>query len=795
MSKLYKNLAQIFVCLLATNKTLRVLCVSAPLRALFLLIAAHPHWAVAAETIPGKAGQILGLVLDHKSREPMLGVNIRVLGSRFGAVTDSEGKFVIARVPAGTYTLEASRMGYEKQQHEKLSVRPDSSARIAFELVEAEVSLNEIVVTPGSFSIMREEPSVQQTLSREDIQSIPQFGEDIYRAIKRLPGIASNDYSARFTVRGGEHHEILVLLDGLELYEPFHLKDINGGALSIIDVQAIGGITLMTGGFSAEYGNRLSGVFNITSAAPDNARSKTAIGLSFMNARFMSEGAFAGNQGQWLVSARRGYLDLIMGIVEPDSKFRPTYYDVLSKAEYRLSRNHTLAAHLLHAGDDLDLEEDGDTVATGYGNSYAWLTLKSFPSTKLFAQTVASFGYVKQDRLGSDTFDNGKRVRAEVDDLRSFNVYGLKQDWSFTPNTRHLMKWGLGFKQLRAEYDYFNRELIFSPTSVDYDTIALALRPKGHDFNFYLADRMRVTSALTAELGLRYDYTSYTNGKHLSPRLSLAYALGKNTTLRLGWGRFRQEQGIHELQVEDGDEKFYPAELAEHRVLGLEQQFENGLNLRVEGYHKRLSQLRPRPYNLSGELDFFPEVEGDRIRVEPASGEAKGLEFFLKKDSNGKFGFWGSYALAFVEEKIDGKMTPRNFDQRHTIYLDFAYRPNPRLRLNLAWHYHTGWPATASSIEKEQRTDGGTVYRTVYGSRNASRYPAYHSLDVKLNRYFEAGSSRISVFLECVNFYNRGNVSNYFYEDVTQANGEVLFVQKAEHWFPRLPSLGISWEF
>lgn len=749
----------------------------------------------AEDAAAAKTGRVQGLVIDHATRAPMFGVYIRVLGTRLGAVSDNAGKFAIARVPVGTYALEASRLGYQKHQHEKLTVQADSTLRVNFELVETALSLNEIVVTPGSFDLMREEPVAQQALSREDIQSIPHFGEDIYRAIKRLPGIASNDYSARFTVRGGEHNEVLVLLDGLELYEPFHMKDINGGALSIVDVQAIGGITLMTGGFPAEYGNRLSGVFNLNSASPSASRRRTSLGLSFMNARFMSEGTFARGKGQWLLSARRGYLDLVMDLVDPESNFRPTYYDVLSKVEYRVHPKHALAFHLLHAGDDLDFEEEDYFAATGYGNSYAWLTLKSFPSNKLSAQTVASLGQVRQEREGRELTANATIVRAAVEDERSFQIYALKQDWTFAPTANHLFKWGVGVKQLRAEYDYFNRERFVTNTAVGYDTIAIAQEPRGHIFNAHVADRVRLTSALTAELGARYDRASYTHDEQFSPRVNLAYALRKNTALRLGWGRFFQEQGLHELRVEDGEQNFHQAELAEHRVIGVEQQFQNGVNLRVEGYHKRLARLRPRYVNLEGDLEFFPEVVEDRVRLLPASGEAKGVEVFMKREANGKFGWWGSYAFALVEDEIAGKAVPRNFDQRHTIYLDFTYRPNARVRLNLAWQYHTGWPVTPASVVAIPRGNGAVEYRTVYGEINASRYPAYHSLDIKLNRYFDVGQGRVSLFLECINFYNRANVRNYFFEDERSANGQVVFVKKADNWLPRLPSLGVSWEF
>jgi len=741
---------------------------------------------------------IKGIVLDRTTRQTLFGANIRVLGTSLGAVSGSDGRFVITQIPAGTYTLEATLLGYQSQRLDNKLITANTVLEVNFELAEAVIPLSEIIVTPGHFTIMQNEPAVRQALSREEIQSIPHFGEDIYRAVQRLPGISGNDFSAKFTVRGGENKEVLVLLDGLELYEPFHLNDIGGG-LSIVDVEAVGGINLMTGGFSAEYGDKLSGVFDISSITPDEGRRRTALGLSLLNARFKTEGSFKGGRGQWFLSARRGYLDLVMKLIGEADQLSPDYYDVLGKVQYRLHDRHTLAAHVLRSGDQFDLvdKDEGDQVNSGYGNTYGWLTLKSFPSQKLFAQTVFSAGRVTRDRTGTDfNGTNRQQVRAFVAEKRAFQVYNLKQDWHYNFSDRHFLKWGFDLKSLDADYDYFNRERV-GAGAAPYDTITANTNPTGRKLGFYFADRARLLKSLTAEIGLRYDDNSYTADQNFSPRLNLAYTIGQSSVVRLGWGRFYQTQGIHELEVQDGENKFFPAELAEHRVIGLEHNFADGVNIRFEAYQKRLSQQRPYYSNLLDATHFlvFPEVEEDRVTLVPEAGEAKGIELFVKKDNGGKLNWWGSYAFAFAEDQIGGKTVPRNFDQRHTVYLDFNYRPNPKWRLNWAWQYHSGWPYTEATFKRVALNNGGFSYDLVYGPRHSARLPAYHRFDVRVNRYFDAGKGRLAVFLEMINLYNRTNVRTYEYNLDVQPNGQFVSTRHVEKWLPLLPSIGLSWEF
>lgn len=267
----------------------------------------------AAPGHPQGTGAVQGRVVDAVTRSPVVGTNIVAAGTQQGTVSGPDGEYTLPSLGTGTYTILFSHVGYEPRQVDQVAIDQDHRVvRLDVELVEKPIPLSEVTVTPGQFAIMGSQTATQQTLTREDIQTMSQTGDDIYRAIARLPGISGSDFSAKFTVRGGDNEEVLVLLDGLELYEPFHIKDINGGVLSIIDTEAIDGIELMTGGFPAEYGDRTSGVFNIKSASAPAGAQRLSVGASFMNIRLLLEGAT--DRSAWLLSARRGYLDLVLAL-------------------------------------------------------------------------------------------------------------------------------------------------------------------------------------------------------------------------------------------------------------------------------------------------------------------------------------------------------------------------------------------------------------------------------------------------------------------------------------------------
>ena len=213
------------------------------------------------------------------------------------------------------------------------------------EEADAPVQLEKIVVTPGRFSIY-DGTSARISLSKEAIEHFPLIDNDVMRAGHVFPGVVSSDYSTRFSVRGGEKDDISVRLDGMELYNPYHLQDF-GGAVSLIGLGLVQNTELLIGGFPAEYGEKMSGVFDITTRTPNPDQFSANFGVDLINATATLEGPFL-KKGGWLLSARRGYIDLILMLMDIDENYKPQYADIYSKLTYQVTPTDTVTLNGLY---------------------------------------------------------------------------------------------------------------------------------------------------------------------------------------------------------------------------------------------------------------------------------------------------------------------------------------------------------------------------------------------------------------------------------------------------------------
>lgn len=672
--------------------------------------------------------------------------------------------------------------------------RPSRQSASQPALPQMPVTLEEIVVTPSRFTILREEAESRQFLSREEVRRVPHLSDDLYRAIGRIPGTTSADVSARFNLRGGEEDEVLVLVDGAEIYDPFHVRDLYR-AFSTIDAEAVGSVDVLSGGYPAEYGGRMSGVVDISTLSPADPRHE--IGVSLLNTRLLSQGTFAQSRGAWLFSLRRGYLRDVLALIEDTADIDPRYYDLLAKVQWTPGERTVVSAHVLASRDRLTLDDGpGTTAHANYDDRYAWLNLRRSWTGALFTQSVLSWGAMGRDRKG--TFDNQFDLqRGQLEDHHRSAFVTLKNDATLHLSLRQLLKFGATAKRVRARFDVEGSSVvpfaIFELGSPPREVRrSVHVRPGGSEINAYVAGRVRINDSVVVEAGLRAGSESYTpDGVHVSPRLNVAWSPTPRTSVRAAWGLFHQPQAIHELQVEDGVTEYQKAQRAEHRVLGAQHSFRRGIEARLEIYDKRLTQLRPRYVNLYDRLPVFPELRADRIRIAPESGHARGAELLVRSDAAQPLSAWMSYTLARVTDRLieggAGRDVPRDWDQQHAMTFSVNYQRGPKWNFNLAGTWHSGWPTTPLVARVE-----GTQIFTELGPRNSTRLPDYQRLDFRASR--TAGA--FSFFVELFNLLGHENVTRVnTFEFQQDANGAVTASPVTESVIGILPSFGVTWRF
>ena len=655
----------------------------------------------------------------------------------------------------------------------------------------AERRLEEIAVSASRYEIPSEAADSHFTLDRQTLQSIPTLGDDPLRVVQRLPGAAASGASAKTHFRGGDEDEIGILLNGHRLFDPFHVRDFQN-IFSAIDARAIEGVEVYTGGFPVRYGERMSGIILMQSLEPPNDW-RHEIGISVYNTSVLTTGT--SERTNWLLSARRGNLDLV---IDPQYG-SPSYADVFAELGVELTPDAMLTFNVLYADDGVKvvLESDPDELEQVHSdtrNLQLWLQLDNRWSDRLNSHTILSA--VDFDNLRSGTLDDPEKIVGYVNDARRARQIGFRQDFSFRASERHVVQWGLEVRRNEAEYDYENHAEYYElnalypdqPESIDTRVLA---SPNGGSYAFYVADRWRFSSDTVLEWGLRWDdqtYTGSASDSQLSPRISLLQYLGDRSELRVSWGRYHQAQEIHELQVEDGIAEFWPAQRADHFIVGYRYAFDDDNALRIEAFRKELDSVRPRFENLFDPLGIIPEVQPDRVRIDAESALATGIELSFEH-KGGPFEWWASYVYADATDRVDGNDVYRSWHQRHALQGGVRWH-NEDWDVGLAGSVHSGWPSTELALVEDGVDDEGEIeYVAVPGPRNAGQYDTFASLDFRVARKWLLPRGRLTAFFEVSNLTNRRNPCCLDWDLADDGpSGAVALERGVDYWLPLLPA-------
>jgi outer membrane receptor protein involved in Fe transport len=726
--------------------------------ALFLTFSAViPKITLAEET-----GSIYGMITDKDSEEPLVGVNLLVLGTTLGASTDNKGYYIIHNVPVGQRKIILRMMGY---QSETLYVEVLRNKAVSLNsILEEEVINLPGVVISGEKLVERSSVS-DHVLEGETFLLREGPMQDPIRVIHTLPGVAAmgDIFSPGLLyVRGGGPDENLFLLDWCSVEWPWHF----GGMKSVFNSDIIEDIELQTGGFPAKYGSAMSSVFNITTREGNRESFSGNLSLGFINMQGLLEGPIT-SKGFFLIAGRRTYLDLVMQ--ETDEFPIPYFWDANFKFGYDINSTNKIYFSGLVSYELIDFVAGDEPEAGMPERIYdeGKLNTQSLEWKSIINENLYSVCALTREK-NIFHINIGSNMRIDIDAVD----FGFIEDLTWTINHSHTIKTGVKFDV--GLYD-FNEKLSLDLMEVDIDfddstqTTVFELEDSIWSSAFYIQDSWTIMDNFSITGGLRFDYWDLNEIFNISPRFSLQYTLTPKTELRAATGIFTQHPGV---EVASRNENLNSRK-AVHYILGLRHKFDDGLQGWVELYEKDYQNLVT--------VDTLENFLSD------GTGYARGIEFFLKKDSK-RFNGWLSYSLGHAKRRefLDDAEYYADFDQRHMFSSIFDWEITKKFSLGVQFRYATGSPYTPTVAAVLDPSE--TFWIPVKGERNSARYASYHQLNLRLNFNYTLFGLKSSSYFEIWNVYNRKNIMGYYYEYGEEFENNV----KVEPYYslPILPSGG-----
>ncbi len=737
-------------------------------------------------------GEINGIVIDLTTKKAIPYANIVILGTNYGAATDENGKYLIKNIPLNTYRLRASVIGYTAQTITDIVLQSNKPVAVNFELLPQAIEINGVTVTEGYFRNDPLELTSTKNFSYEEIRRSPGSFEDVVRALSVLPGVAQADAGRNdLVVRGGAPSENLYLVDGLEVpnINHFGTQGATGGPLSFINLDFVKETSFSTGGFPVLYGDKLSSVLkiNLREGRKDRLGGKATISASQFGVN--AEGPLFNEKSSFMFSARRSYLDFIFKAA--GFSFVPEYYDVLTKADYKVDNSNSFSFLFISAFDNVKFFNDNadkrydnsrilgsDQIQYVTGLSYRKLFSNGYMNLSL------SRNYTDYDTRQSDTLFNPifkNKSKEEENNLR----LDVVQKFSSTLE----INYGLTAKLIE-----FDADILF-PTFITSFGDSLPITSLSKKDNFfkggsYFNFNLLFFNKLITNAGIRADYFDAIKNKYyFSPRFSASYMLTPLTNINFSTGVYYQFPSYIWLIADRLNENLDAVKVNQY-ILGFDHQLNHDALLKVELFYKNYSNYPTsliRPYlvlantgaGFAGSDDNFSSF-GLEPLVSKGFGKSRGVELSIQKKISDT-PYYGILSLTYSKSDftaLDGIERSGAYDQNWIFNLSGGYKINNYWEASTRFRFASGRPYTPFMYNGLQSV-------VEYNSR---RLVSIHSLDVRVDkRWFFSGWTLIT-YIDIQNIYNRKNLSGIRWDRKEQRVDESSSIGI-------LPSIGISAEF
>ena len=766
---------------------------------------------------------ISGFVRDKSTGEPLPYTNVIILENQMGTSADVNGYYILPKMTSGSYTLRLMMIGY--QTVEKKIEITTQNIRIDFELEPAAIDLEQVTVSAERMRFENRVDVSRVNLTNQDIRRAPAFIEaDVFRTLQLLPSVnASNDFNAALIVRGGSPDENLILLDGAEVYNPYHI----GGVFSTFNADMISDTEFLAGGFPAQFGGRLSSVLQITAREgnskngrlPDSNPikkywdySKISGDISLLSSKFVAEGPLY--NGSWMISGRRTYFDQFVNLyykynLDKEPPFNYYFWDTHIKFKTSPNKYNQFVYSQFSGKDDLFLSIGGGDFpgidfSWDWGNSTKSLIWKFIPNSNYFIENNLSrtdyrFNVDFAIDFNPDTSNTNNEEMSETDVDLSLDINNIVSDVSFDQTLNIFLS---DLVTLKTGWEYKVLYMDYFESFAGVDRVNLSSEPS--ITSFFLTSTWQPFLKLHLNTGFRFSKFSHYDDNLINPRIGVKFNPIPDLALKVSWGKYSQflytiNQEDELLRIVDFWQpipKGREPQQSEHLIIGSEYWISEGNIFSLELYTKSYNNI----------YDLNPKVEGSDIEQTIALsgiGISYGLEILYRMKKN-KLSGWISYAYARIEREVDlntdgiiweeKEVYPAKYDKPHTFNSVLSYQLSKKNEIGISTIFSSGQTYTPVIGKVHQAGQYGSLenpylhFGNIYGARNSGRYPDYFRIDISFARESILWGLKGKWKFQIINLTNHYNVLLYNWNH--QASPSQV---AAYSMFPIILTFG--WEF
>ena len=680
-----------------------------------------------------QTGSLKGRVTDGISPIPF--VNVIILNTGYGVGSDANGYYVIRGIPTGDYNVRFTAVGWKSQTFD-IPIVTDRTMELNVVLTEKAIEVGTVEVTGSYIQDKRDTRTSLIDLNPRSAKILPGAGEDVFRTLQSLPGVlAPNDFSSQLIIRGSGPDQNLIIIDDIEVFNPYRLY----GVVSMFNPDAVADVNLVTGGFPAKYGDRLSAVLDVTNREGITSRGfGGSLNASIVSANLVLEGRNPfGLRGSWLFNSRRTYYDLIIepfvksaGLVDENTTF-PNFYDFQGKLVIGPYAGHKILLSAIISRDGVDVVSgeqrntpDSIGVFNVTRNDLAGISWHYSPNKNFLNKFVVSYyknnGTTDFDSKILDPSLNRSSFEDSIPDTLAPYLLALSFDATFSYSKysvddkisylvgNHIIDAGVGadFMETVINFNFDldpQLEAIFA-ANPQFRSVLTDLKDVKfyNKYRAYLQDNYKVTENFFLQPSLRFDYYDILDKAYFAPRLSFSYAFDDITTLRATWGIYYQSPGYEKLRdqgilydLADEFTTLLNAEKAVHYVAGIERWLSSEWNIRLEGYYKDFTDLYI-PNVVVGNLFVTEEIPGKN----PKYPSGWTLPAVLQEDSTTQIPINGSNGESYGFEILLAKRNVLNnsrlsgwisyalaFANRYENGVKFPFRFDQRNTVNVVLEY------------------------------------------------------------------------------------------------------------